>query len=274
MKAERRHELKENELIQWLYSVRDYVSAHGTTIWWTVIVVLAVLVAALYVVRSRAQESAQQWEELKGLSFADPTEGKEALEQLAALAREATDTSFALTCLNRQVGIALQLASQVESPPDRDLTEHARQACAELTRRFPNNPLAQGTALLGLATVEENLFVLDGDAAHKERCREHLQAVLERPKLAGMSFQLQATDRLAALDKTFTPVQFTPAPLPDEPPQAAPTAAGVPATVTPALPGEVPAPDPAPQPAEESAPGTGTEPTDAPAEPAGAPSED
>ena len=290
MKAERRHELKENELVQWLYSVRDYLNEHGKTVWWVVIIALAILVAVFYVLSSRAQESIRMEEEARALSFTDPEVGKESLARLAALGREATDDSFALSCLTRRVAVALELAGKVDNPPDPALTEHARQACDELTQRFPGNGLAQGTALLGLATVEENLFVVDGDPGHKERCRAHLQAVLERPGLAGMSFQLQATDRLAALDKTFAPVRFAPAPLPAAPPAALPAAdstLGGPATPVPAQPGGM-LPEPAPaQPAEEVAPESApaqpaqhtpsegdAETTPEPAEPAASPSEE
>ena len=277
MKAERRHELKENELIQWLYSTRDYLNEHAKAIWWIVLVGLAILVAVLYVLSSRAQEAIQLQEEARALSFTDPDVGKESLAQLAAMGREAKDSAFAMSCLNRQVAVALELAGRVANPPDRELTEDARQACEELIQRFPGNALAQGTALLGLATVEENLFVLDGDPAHKERCRKHLQAVLERPGLAGMSFQLQATDRLAGLDKTFTPVKFAPAPVLDAPP-AADSILGTPATPTPVQPGEIrPEPAPAP-PGDEVAPEADAEPTpeptETPVEPEGSPSDE
>ena len=74
--------------------------------------------------------------------------------------------------------------------------------------RFKDSPFAIGLAQTGLATVEANAFVLDGDMAHKERFERHLTAVIDNPALNGMPLQRMALDRRNAVDATFTRMEF------------------------------------------------------------------
>ncbi len=208
MKAKRRHELKENDLQHMVEVTRKYLDENGKTIGFAVIIIAIVVSAIAFTVRSRAAAIEDTWRRRNSLSFADPKTGKESLRTLAAMTRESSDEDFVFRGLVDRGSQALRLAREVPAPPDPELNIMAREAFEELLRRFGNKRLAVGIAHCGLATVEENEFVLDRDMAHKNRAEEHLTAVIENPQLSGMPFQRLALDRRTALNKVFAEVEF------------------------------------------------------------------
>jgi len=173
------------------------------------------------------------WRRRTQLSFETIDVGKKSLETLENITRDVSNETFVLTSLMDQGRQALRLAQQAPVPPDRELNEKARQAFEQLLSRFADNPLAVGVALSGFATVEENEFVLDGNLSHKEKAREHLNAIVGNPQLNALPFQQLALDRLKSLDATFSKVTVAPPPPPPLPTE---------------WPADWPPPEPAPQP--------------------------
>lgn len=208
MKAQRRHELRENDLAHALGVARDYVNSNSKQITIALIVVGAVVVAALFGVRSRAAAREDIWRRRSQLNYEDAQSGLESLDALAAMTQDVSDERFVLTSLLEQGQQALRLAQQVSAPPDPDFNDRAREAFEQILSRFKHSPLAVGLAHTGLATVEANAFVLDGDMAHKERFERHLSAVIDNPSLNGMPLQRVALDRRNAVDATFTRTEF------------------------------------------------------------------
>ena len=246
MKADRRHELKENDLAHALEVARNYLNEHGGRIGLVVVVVLAVIAVVGIAARSRAVALEDAWERKNDLVFDNVEDGKKSLEMLRTLTSEMADSGFALAGLLDQgrhalglespregfilVGLvdqgrhALRLAQQVDDPPDLELNEIAHEAFKQLLARFGENPLAIGAAHCGLATVEENSFALDGDLAHRERARQHLQAVVDNPALHGLPFHRIAVERTRTLDRVFSVVRFESAPPEQEQVEPAPAA--------------------------------------------------
>lgn len=221
MKADRRHELKENDLAVMLQNTRQYLDVHGKQIGTGALIALAVLAAITFVVRSRAAAVEDVWRRRGQLSFESLEEGKKSLDALEGISRELSDPSFVMGALMDRGREALKLAQLAPLPPDSELNRKARAAFEELLTRFGDNPLAAGAALSGLATVEENEFVLDGNESHKAKAREYLDRIVADARLNGMPFQRLALDRLKALDATFSKVVTqAPAPLPLPPPPA------------------------------------------------------
>lgn len=210
MKTVRRHELKESDLAQVLETGRQYLKDHGGRIGLLVLVAVVAIALVTLSRRSRAADIEDKWRVRDALSFSDLETGKESLEELAAITNDATDESFVLASMLDQGLQAIRLARKGDDPPNDELNEIARQAFRRLLERFPDNPLVVGIAYCGLATVEENSFVLDGDPSHKERSREHLRAILDNPALALMPFTRMALERLDTLDVTFSAVTFEP----------------------------------------------------------------
>lgn len=208
MKAERRHELRENDLAHALEVAREYVQENGTKLGLIVIVVVAVLTVITIATRSASAGRAQAWEQRNALTFQDVEEGRQSLATLHTLITEVTDEGFVLSGLIQEGTQALRLAREVELPPDRELNDRAAEAFEELLTRFPDNSLAVGTARLGLATVAENRFALTLDQTYKEQAREQLSAIVDDPKMSGLPYHRMAVDRLERLDKVFSLVRF------------------------------------------------------------------
>lgn len=224
MKADRRHELKENDLMVALEGARNYLDVHGKQIGLAAVVILVVFGGLSFGLRSRESAMEDIWRRRNQLKFEPVDVGKKSLEALEGITRDVSDKEFVLASLTEQGRQALRLAQQVPFPPDRELNQKAREAFEQLRSRYGDNPLAVGVALSGLATVEENEFVLDGDLAHKEKARAHLNAIVGNPKLNALPFQQLALDRLKLLDATFTKITVEP---PPPPPPPAPTETAV-----------------------------------------------
>jgi len=220
MKADRRHELKENDLMVALEGARNYLDEHGKQIGLIAVAILVVGGAISFGLRSRATAMEDVWRRRSQLKFEPVDVGKKSLEALASITKEVSDKDFVLASLMDQGRQALRLAQQVPLPPDRELNQNARDAFEQLLTRFGDNPLAVGVALTGLATYEENEFVLDGDLSHKENARAHLDAIVGDPRLNALPFQQLALDRLKTLDATFTEVTVEPPPPLPPPPLA------------------------------------------------------
>jgi hypothetical protein len=218
MKTERRHELKENDLAHLLEQARVYLGEHGKQVAVAVIAVVGVVVLVSVFLRSRAASIEDVWRQRAELKLDTIDEARTSLKTLRTLAVNAPDRTFTLSGLMECGASGLRFArQQPKGIPDQEMNDFARESYSELLKRFSNNPLAFGTAHCGLATVEENAFVLDGNAARKDAARKHLQAVVERTDLNLTPFYRMANDRLAALDQTFHRVEFAPAPPPVDP---------------------------------------------------------
>ena len=232
MKAGRRHELKENDLIHALETGRAYLQQHGKGVGLTVVAVIAVVLATSFVIRSRGAVSEDHWRQKSLLSF-EPDVAKQSLESLMTMADESTDQGLVLSALFEHGTQSLRLAAEAETSPAPEFNESARNAFEALLERFGNNPLAFAVAHGGLATVEENAFVVDGDLAHKERAREHLTAILDNAVLHATPFYRMALDRREAMETTFTQVVFAPALPPEEQPEEQPAVSpGLPIDIT------------------------------------------
>ncbi len=216
MKAERRHELKENDLAHALAVAREYLDDHGARIGMYVLVAGIVFAAVAFGVRSRSASIEDVWRRKGQLNFTNPEVGRQSLVALASMTEDVSDETFIFSSLADQAMQALRLARDVPLPPDRGLNAKAESALRQLLERFPDNPLAVGLAHSGLVTVEQNYFVLDGDLVHKERVAEHLAAIVENPALNGLPFKRIALERREALDETFLNVSFEHPPLPPE----------------------------------------------------------
>lgn len=208
MKAERRHELRENDLAHFLAVARQYLEDNGGRIGLIIFAVIAVVAVATFTMRSRAAELEDVWRRKNQLTFEDVETGRESLRALQSLAGETHDRHLAMSCLVEMGQQSLRLARQVPWPPDRELNAQAETAFKQLLDRFADNPIAVGVALSGLATVEENWFLLDRDLAHKDKTRHYLSRIIEEPLLNGMPFQKLAIERRNKLDETFVLIRF------------------------------------------------------------------
>lgn len=206
MKAERRHELRENDLLHILHVTRDYLNENGGRVGLAIVVVIVVATALSLGVRSRSASSEDTWMRKSLLEFSDVEKGRTSLVELATLAEGSNDKAFVLSALLEHGRQALRLCQEVPFPPDEELNNAARGTFTKLRARFPLNPLAIGTALIGLATVEANAFAFDADSAHKEKAKTYLVEARDNKALTGLPFQRVAIETLGRLDETFKPI--------------------------------------------------------------------
>lgn len=210
MKADRRHELKENELAHALESTRDYIDRNGKQISLVLLAIIVIFAAVTFGLRSRAAAVQDVWRQRHELKFDTLENGKKSIDQFDTLVEKAPDDTFAMSALLDQGREALRLSQLEPFPPGKELNERARTSFQKLLDRFKGNALAEGSALTGLATVEENAFSIDGDPAHKTRAREYLTKVTEGAQFSGLPLQRAARDRLANLDSIFVHVEVQP----------------------------------------------------------------
>lgn len=213
MKAERRHELKENDLAHLMDRCTAYMQENGGRMALAVVGVLVAIAVVGIVVRSRSAALEDAWRARRALSFTDLENGRRSLETLNSLTETAGDSKFVMSALIDVGRNGLMLAEKTENHPDPELNETARTAFDRLLSEFPGNPLAVGAARCGLASVEGNAFALDGDLTHKAKAKKHLQAILDEPKFASMPFFGMATERLNNIDRVFTVAHFVAAPI-------------------------------------------------------------
>jgi hypothetical protein len=206
MKAERRHELKDNDLLHILHQTRDYLNENGGRVGLALVVVIVGATALSLGVRSNTAASEDSWMRKSELVYSDVEKGRESLATLSTLVAQSTDDAFVLSALIEQGQQALRLCQEVPFPPDEDFNNLAKNTFTELRKRFPDNALATGAALTGLATVEANAFVFDSDPAHKEKAKALLTEARDAKALSGLPFQRIAIERLNHLEQTFTPV--------------------------------------------------------------------
>ena len=221
MKTQRRHDLKENDLVHALEQGRKYLDRNGRRLGTAVVVVTVVIAVTALSVRSQTSAKEDRWRRLGELSFDTPEVGRDSLATLRTLIEDSSDETFIRRGLILQGQESLKLALKVAAPPDDEFNDCARDAFSQLiSDRFADSPLAVGLAQLGLATVEENAFVLDADLAHKEAARGHLAKVADDPRMDLLPFKRLAMDRLTGIDQTFTRATFDD-PIPEETPAEA-----------------------------------------------------
>jgi hypothetical protein len=209
MKAERRHELRENDLAHYLTVARDYIEENGGRIGLILFAVIGVIAVATLTVRSRAADLEDAWRRRSQLTFQGLEDGRESIRTLESLAQASSDRHFVMSCLIDIGKQSLRLAREVPWPPDQELNDKAGDAFQKLLQRFGNNPIARGVALNGLATVEENRFLLafDGDE-HKEKARDFLTQIINDTTLNGTPLQSLAINRRNRIEDTFVRIRF------------------------------------------------------------------
>jgi len=228
MKAERRHELKENELAQALGDLATYVRTHGTRLVLIVGGAVAALLVGWYYVSSRSEAASRDWQRYTELLSTQDQLGLEGtVGEFREIGDNASKDALAMHALARAGHNALTLALQAPTASDAQrYTREAEEAFNELLRRFRGKPIARGVALSGLALAAENRFIVDGDASQKEVARRHLESIKNDPELNATPMQSQAISRLNILDDIFKPVTFDPPRLPPKPAAAPSEATG------------------------------------------------
>lgn len=207
MKTARRQELKTNDLAQSLEDFREFLRNHGSYVVGAVVVVALVVLAYVYNTRSTQQATRDATQQMRSLPFDTDDNVRDSVKKLADLAADTKDDALVLESLRRRAQISMSRAHAAEDgTPSAEFLDLAMDAYQQILDRFGSNPVDFGMALFGLATIEEDRFVLDNDPAHKENVRGYLERVRDNEPLTGTPFQTVALERINALDRTFVTV--------------------------------------------------------------------
>ena len=294
MRSDHRHELKTNELADWIAHFPDWARANRTNLIAAGAILLVILV--VYFVRfyrgnvasvrnqtrltSLVAEVPQQINRVANAAAQDRDESYILLQSQKDLQDFADKSSnsdmAALALIQRGAALRAELHYRLSEISRDDLTKQIGQARASYQQaldRKPSSPALAATAHYGLGLCEEELGNFD-------KAGEIYREVAQKPEYAGTTAQASAAYRLKIMNDYKTDLVFRPAP---PKPAAAPTPAGPiqpgaasgpmvfpapsTATVGPVAPSApkteaAPAPTPAPQPA---APAPASAPAPAPA---------
>jgi len=240
MKQKRRQELQTNELAQILTDIRENFSRYGSYILGGLAALIIIVALSIYINRADTAARNEDVQKIREARFvgtgglplpADQVQA--AIESLQQVAADTSDADVARRALLALSGGVLEACVIEPRGVTTERLQAAEDACTQLLRDYGRQPVIAGAALMYLAVIEGNRFVLDEDAAHKNKAREYLTRITQNAEglFDGTPFMERALDELNRLDETYQVVTLAP-------PKPAPSV-----TVSPTGPGEaVPAP--------------------------------
>lgn len=228
MKSDHRHELKTNELADWIAHLPQWASENRTAL----IAAGAVLVVAVgvYFLRFYRKASAVtlQQARLTGLVTQLPAQTEriaagqadaislipiaEDLQDFAQMAR--SDSMAAMALIKRAEALRAELHYRLSEPGRDEVARQIAQAqnsYQEALERGASVPALAATAHFGLGLCEEELGNFD-------KAREIYRQVADKTGYRGTAAQAAAAHRLKTMDDYRTRVVFRPAPDPPETP--------------------------------------------------------
>jgi hypothetical protein len=286
MKSEHRHELKTNELADWMAHLPEWADKNRNTIIAVSVVIVVAIIVYFWSYYRREVVSVGQQTRLTNLV----TQVQQKKNDVARAAVQSNDLSYdllpladdlqtfsqstsddnvaALALVQRGETLRAELHYRLADVSPEDLEKQitkARESYQLALERAKSNPSLAASAQLGLGLCEEEL-------GHFDQAAAIYREVAQKPEYAGTVGQATAEYRLKVMDDFKTPVVFKPAPPKPQPPAAQPSAPTIqiqpgtqPAPAVPfgpAQPNAAPAPV-APTPATPTA--TPTQPNAAPA---------
>lgn len=219
MKAERRQELRTNELSEQIEQVRSYVRENSTRLLATVIGIVVIVSASVWYFRGRESKVAEGWRQFQEVASA--TSPSDRVDQLKAIAQQDVDSALTLQAWLAVGGIARNemlnptgSAAVFDTGPD--WSEIARAAYQEVLDSFPERIPPAGESMIALGTLAE-------DSGDFDKARTLYEKVIGDARFDNTPFEQQAEFRLEGLDAWSVPVVFPPPKPGPLPVTAAPT---------------------------------------------------
>jgi tetratricopeptide (TPR) repeat protein len=232
MKSEHRHELKTNELADWIAHFPQWAEENRNTLLMVAAIVVVAVVVYFWSYYRKNVVSVGRQTRLTSLL----TQVQQKTNDVARAAMQNNDESFALlpiaddlqqfaqgTSDDNAAALALlqrgealraelhyRLADISADELDRQIAK-ARDSYQQALERAKANPTLAASAQFGLGLCEEEL-------RHFDQAAQMYREVAQKPEYAGTVGQAAAAYRLTIMDDFKTPVVFKPAP--PQPPQA------------------------------------------------------
>ncbi len=232
MKSQHRHELKTNELAEWLANLPEWVRENARTIVYVSIIAVLVVAVALYYWRVRDAEATRKQVELTNLI----SEMAQSPSQIIQSQAQGFDTSFNLLPLSQNLQLAagnakndqvaalaliksaqairmeLHYRPEVVSPQETATQiQKAKESYTEALQKAGIGPSLKAVAKFGLGLCEEELRNFD-------QAEKIYRQITEDSSLDGTTAAVQAKRRLETMaDYKQEVVFFTPPPKPPAP---------------------------------------------------------
>lgn len=217
MKTERRHELRTNDLSAFLLDTQEWAKKHATALGTVSVVAVVVVLSVAMVSRSRDSSMDAAWETMRTLSFT-LEDAEASFITLDGLISEAKDRDFKMKALLNKATRSMNMALLQAEGFQPEYLDWAEEAYHALLDGYADRMPVAATALGGLATIEENRFVTDGDLSHRDTARAFLERLQNQAEFKGTPFQTNAARRLQTLDETFQTITMVEPPPPPIPP--------------------------------------------------------
>jgi flagellar basal body-associated protein FliL len=237
MKAEHRHELKTNELAEWIASLPDWTKKHLTII--IVVLVVVVLTAGSLYYFMYQRRTVSVGEQLKFTELTTRRLAQNKSDILAAR-RRGVDLAFlllelagnlqtfadgaksddraALALIKRGDALRAELHYRAQTVSGQGVAgqaEQAKKSYNEALLRSQSNPLLTGMANFGLGLCEEEL-------GNFQKAEQIYRDLAEDPEFEGTTVVVQARQRLETMGDYHKEVVFRVAPRVIRPPTTMP----------------------------------------------------
>jgi tetratricopeptide (TPR) repeat protein len=234
MKADHRHELKTNELADWLIHFPDWLRENRTSLISTAAVLIVAALVWFWIFYQKNIASARTQIRLTNLVSQLPRQKAEIARAMAQktdqsyvlidLARDLQDFAesagkgdmAALALIERGDALRAELHYRLTEVSPEEVTKQIGLAQASYTQaleKAPRSPALTATARFGLGLCEEEL-------GHLDKAREIYRDVAENSAYEGTAAKAAAANRLDTMDDYKGIVVFKPAPEPPAPAQA------------------------------------------------------
>ena len=227
MKAQHRHELKTNELADWIAHFPQWLKQNRRTIIYALIIIV-VVTGYYFWFRQRKSAAASreknaftqilmQIPRAKAAVVQAASEGKdqafvliEAAEKLRSFAAQTEENSLAaLAMIKRAELLRAELLYRIEPPRQEEIAKQiaqAKEAYENAVQRTASDPALLAKARFGLGLCDEEL-------GNFQQAREIYKQVAEDPAFQGTVSAAQAKTRLDTMDDYRKKVAFAPAPV-------------------------------------------------------------
>lgn len=229
MKTERRRELHTNELSQQIEQLSDYVRQNANRLLAVGSVVIVLVVAVAWYVRSAQAKLMDGWATLSDATLAaDPDT---AINRYRSVAGETANADLIIaawlrigeTAMNRLITPATAKEATDSSAAAREnwraTAQEAFEKVVQLAGARQANARGQALMMLGVLAEDRGQF---------EKAREYYQKIIEQKEFAATPLPMQAEYRIAGLARWSEPVTFPPAAITVPSPEAAPAAISAP----------------------------------------------
>jgi hypothetical protein len=238
MKSEHRHELKTNELADWIANLPEWADENRSTIILVAVVIVAAVIVYFWSYYRREVVSVGRQTRLTNLV----TQVQQKENDVARAAMQNNDLSYdllpvaddlqsfalgtrddnvaALALIQRGETLRAELHYRLAEVSPEDLEKQitkARESYQLALERAKSNASLAASAQLGLGLCEEEL-------GHFDQAAALYREVAQKPEYAGTVGQATAAYRLKIMDDFKTPVVFKPAPPKPQPSPAQPSA--------------------------------------------------